>query len=58
MSLSDECDCEKSVPFTLSANQAFISLLVNYGFQDQDIPVHKIDFDDIGWYLYLKAIIY
>ena len=26
--------------------------------QDQDIPVHKIDFDDIGWYLYLEAIIY
>ena len=32
MSLSDECDCEKSVPFTLSAKQAFISLLVNYGY--------------------------
>lgn len=26
--------------------------------QDQDIPGQKIDFDDIGWYLYLEAIIY
>ena len=32
MSLSDEFDCGKSVPFTLSANQALISLLVNFGY--------------------------